>query len=393
MRNKIKFFSPSPANIASSRLADFIRGNTKQIITEWSNFAKTLMPVGTEVTALALTDHISELLIFIANDLESPQTGDERIKKSHGRGPKEGGKDSSAAELHAALRLAGGFNLDEMISEYRALRASVVRLWSAKNSHPDNTVFNDLTRFNEAIDQAMTESISHYTQKLDYSRNMFLGILGHDLRNPIGAASMSAELLVRMGGFNEKQTTLTTQIIDSTTRASQMINDLLELTRTGFGSEFIVVKRPMDMGLVSRQMVDETLALYGGREIVLKIAGNMQGDWDRARIGQVFSNLIGNAVQYSFKDTPIQVSVKGEADEIILSVHNQGFPIAPHKVGTIFDALTRSANDQGGEQTGSTNLGLGLYITKKIVETHGGLVSVISTEKAGTTFTAKIPRH
>lgn len=382
---------------APLRLADFIRENTDQIISEWSNFARTLMPAGTEITPLALTDHISALLVFIADDLESPQTSGDQIKKSHGHDQKEGKIKCGAAEKHAALRLAGGFDLDQMISEYRALRASIVKLWGLKQVHQENTNLEDLIRFNEAVDQAITESTSYYTKKIDYSRNMFLGILGHDLRNPIGAASMCAQLLIKMGALDVKQTALVSQVIDSNSRATQIINDLLDLARTGFGSDLTVIKRPMDMGAVSKQMVDEMQACYGGREIILTITGNMRGNWDRARIEQVFSNLIGNAIQYSFKDTPVHVSVKGETEEITLSVHNKGFPIPYHKVGRIFDALTRETENQDSgdveEQIESTNLGLGLYITKKIVTAHGGSVGVTSTEKEGTEFTARLPRH
>ena len=222
---------------------------------------------------------------------------------------------------------------------------------------------------------------------------MFLGILGHDLRNPIGAASMSAELISTLGTLNEKQTKMATQITNSTARANQIIADLLDLTRAGFGSDLPVIKAPMDMGIVSKELVDEMNVFHFGHEITLEIEGNPQGEWDKARIGQILSNLIGNAIQYSFPDTPIKVTVKGKPDEIILSVHNEGQPIPRDKTETIFDSLTRVTREQSEEQMGSTNLGLGLYITKKIVVAHGGTIGVTSTEKGGTTFTAKFPRH
>lgn len=374
----------------NTRLGDFIRSNTELIIKEWTAFAKTLTP--NTMTLLALRDHAEELLQFLAEDLESLQTSGEQIIKSRGEGPKEGGVSHSAAETHAELRLQDGFDIDQMVSEYRALRASVVKLWTAKNPELTTTDFHDLNRFNEGIDQAMTESISHYTKQIDHSRNLFLGILGHDLRNPIGAASMSAQLMIKLGAIDAKHTMLAAQIINSTARASQILTDLLDLTRSGFGSDLPIKKESMDMGLLSKELIDEMQAFYAGREIIRETAGDLDGEWDRTRIGQVFSNLIGNAIQYSFQDTPVKVTLEGKPEEIILSVHNQGIPIPPEKIGRIFDSLTRWTKE-GEEHAGSTNLGLGLYITKKIVLSHGGAIGVTSSEKDGTTFTVRLPRH
>jgi signal transduction histidine kinase len=126
---------------------------------------------------------------------------------------------------------------------------------------------------------------------------------------------------------------------------------------------------------------------YHDREFILEISGDMKGKWDKPRIGQVFSNLLGNAVQYSFKGTPIVIAVKGDPENVILTVQNQGKPIPSDKLETIFDSLTR-----GVPASGSSNLGLGLYITKEIVTAHGGSISVTSTEKDGTTFSARFPR-
>ena len=165
-------------------LGDFIRENVQQIVQEWIGFAETHIPAGEDMTALALRDHVEEILSFIAGDLESPQTRSEQVQKSQGDAPKEGGAHRSVAEVHADLRLNDGFDLDQMVSEYRALRACVVKLWNARNQDVSRRDFDDLVRFNEAIDQAIAESINHYTKTLDRSRHLFLGILGHDLRNP-----------------------------------------------------------------------------------------------------------------------------------------------------------------------------------------------------------------
>lgn len=384
-----------PSGDNGIRLADFIHENTEQIVHEWENFARTLKAGDNNTVPLALRDHIYALLAFIVKDIKSPQTRQEQIQKS--KGEKARSSAPTAAETHAAVRLAGGFNIDQMVSEYRALRASVIKLWGKANPHINTIDIVDLTRFNEAVDQELAESVSHYTQKVSYSKDLFLGILSHDLATPLNVVSMSAQLMLNIGALDkkqtldERQTMLVKQIYESTSRITKIVSDLLDVTRARFGSGLPVVRAPMDMGFVSRQLVDELRIAHPTRTILLKVQGDVKGEWDKARIGQVLSNLIGNAIQYSFKDSSIDVVVKGTLDEVVLSVHNEGVPVPVEKRKTIFDALSRAVTDQG-DHPGTINLGLGLYITNDIVASHGGTIDVTSTEEEGTTFTARFPR-
>lgn len=373
------------------RLAAFIQNHTRQITSDWENFALTLVSEGYNASPLALRDHIEHLLEFIAADIESVQTQSEQKKKARGNKAKH--PQPSAAEIHASIRLAGGFNMDDMVSEYRSLRASVIRLWQAQQREPTLQDITDLTRFNEAIDQQLTESIHHYTKKLDYSRDLFLGILSHDLRNPMCAARMSAELALTIGGLTERQIMLVTQVIESSDRALEIVTHLLDLTRARLGSGLPIIRTAMDMGFVARVMVDEMRAMHPARDIQLKITGDMEGEWDKPRIGQVFSNLLGNAIQYGFKDVPIKVTLTAEKECIILCIHNDGVSIPTDTIGRIFDSLTRARKAGTDENSSeSINLGLGLYITKEIVHAHSGTIGVTSTDKEGTMFTTRLPR-
>jgi signal transduction histidine kinase len=371
------------------RLSEFIHKNTEQIVDEWEAFARTLTPAANDMTPLALRDHIHEILNFIIYDIKSPQTSADQIQKSQGE--KRKAPTPTAAEMHAALRLAGGFDIDQMVSEWRALRASVINLWSMVKPNMNNVDIIDLIRFNESIDQELAESVSHYTKKVSYSQDLFIGILSHDLRSPLNVISLSSQLMLDMGNPDERQTTLTRQIFESNTRIIKIVDDLLDITRARFGSGLPVIRGAMDMGIVSGQLVDEMRAAYPTRTINLEISDNLEGEWDKARIGQVLSNLLGNAVQYSFQDSPITVIVKGTKKEVILSVHNSGIPIPPEKIDTLFDALTRASIDSG-DHPETVNLGLGLYITEEIVISHGGKINVTSTEETGTTFIAHFPR-
>ena len=373
-------------------LAAFIQENTPEIIKEWESFARSLIPSSDDMTPLALRNHIKEILEFIISDMASPQSGKEQIQKSHGEGAQRDKVNPSAAETHAALRLAGGFNMDQMVSEYRALRASVIKLWSVNQKEVTITDIQDLTRFNETIDQSLTESISHYAKKLSASKDMFLGILTHDLRNPLSTILMSAQLMPKIGTLNEKQSGLVEQIVDSSARIDEIVSHLLDITRARFGSGLPVLRSPMDMAFVGQQLVDEARIAHPERKFALDISGETEGEWDKARIGQVFSNLIGNAVQYSFKDTPISITIKGGSAEVVLSIHNEGPPIPSDKIARIFDSLVRvTAEDKEHNKGQTTNLGLGLFITKEIVAAHGGVLDVTSSKKGGTTFIAHFP--
>lgn len=374
------------------RLADFIRANIDPIVAEWVKFAQTRTPASDNMTKLALKDHIVELLEFIADDLESPQSENEQVRKSRGLGAEDGEFTRSAAEIHASLRLSDGFNIDQMVSEYRALRASVVKLWTASSQILSATDLEDMTRFNEALDQALTESVAEYTKMVNQSRDLFLGVLGHDLRNPIGAALMAARLIVKRCVADSRESMLSGQIALSMERAIFILDDLLEVTRSAFGTELPLVRTSMNMGELGTQLVEEMRTLSGGKRIEIEIEGDTQGEWDRSKMGQVCSNLIGNALQYSPSDSAITVAIIGQEDRVVISVHNEGDPIPLDKQKAIFEPLTRGATS-GFEGAGSTNLGLGLFIAHKIIVAHGGTISMDSAQERGTTFCAIMPKH
>lgn len=371
-------------------LAAFIRSDREKIVVEWESFARSLS-ASEGMSPLALRDHIEEILTFIANDIDSSQTGNEQTRKSRGEKAKNAEEDS-AAEAHAALRHSGGFNLNQMVAEYRALRASVLQLWGASKQDPTIDDLAETTRFNEAIDQALTVSIAHYSQKLETSRNVFLGILGHDLKNPLAASNMGAQLLLKIGGFDARVTTYLEHIAESTDRALTIVGSLLDLTSARLGSGIPIVKEKMDMGFVCRQLVDEMRVLHPDRVFDVSISGETHGTWDKARIGQVFSNLLGNALQYGFSDSQITVKVCGNTDSILLSVHNNGKAIPPETLASIFNPFSRGGAAHKQNSQGTINLGLGLFIVKEIIEAHGGKITLESSEEEGTVFNASFPR-
>ena len=377
------------AKTARKRLPFFIRNNTAAIVSEWEAFARTLVPSAEGMTPHALRDHIHQILAFIESDIISYQTLTEQTEKSHGE--KKQSQPVTAAQTHASVRFAGGFDIGQMTSEYRALRASVLKLWTKTAPAFDAQDIADMTRFNESIDQELSESVNFYTERVAQSRELVVGILSHDLRSPLQAIALSTELSLHMGQGNERQTMLSKQVLECTDRMSALINDLLDVTRARFGAGLPVVRAMMNMGTVAEQIVDEVRVVHPRRTIELAVSGILVGAWDKARIGQIFSNLLNNAMQYGSHSMPVRVGLIGDPKAVTLTVSNDGVPIPPNKIGMIFDPLIRAATEEGNVPTFG-NLGLGLYITKEVVVAHGGTIEVTSTEMEGTTFTARFPR-
>lgn len=372
------------------RLADFIVANREPIMAEWEAFARTCAPASGSMDITALRDHASEMLTVIAKDLKTPQGKHEQAQKSKGKAPDDPGK--TAAEKHGADRAESGFSTDQMVSEYRALRASVIRLWTKAEGELKPADIEDLTRFNEAIDQALAESIARYTQDLDQSKEMFLAILGHDLRTPIGAVMTSAKFMLETGDLEEPHLTLTSRIVSSSTRMNQMVGALLDFTRSRLGGGIPITRATLDMGKVAHDVVDETAAAYPGRAIKVNARGELRGEWDCGRISQVFANLIGNALEHGSDRTDVTVDVRGEDKEIAIVIHNRGDAIPADEVRGIFNPMKRPHEPGTAPGGPSGNLGLGLYIAERIVHAHKGTIKVDSSEEHGTTFTVTLPR-
>ena len=360
-------------------------------MAEWEAFARTCAPASGSMDIEALRDHASEMLTVIAKDLETPQGDREQAEKSKGNAPAEVVK--TAATRHGADRAESGFTTDQMVSEYRALRASVIRLWAKTQGEATSDDLEDLTRFNEAIDQALAESIVRYTQDLDNSKEMFLAILGHDLRTPIGAIMMSSQFMLETGELREPHLELATRIERSAKRMNQMVGALLDFTRSRLGGGIPIEREHMNMGKAVHDVAGEICALYPSRKVQIDARGSLDGEWDCPRVTQVLTNLIGNALEHG-DNTAVTVDVHGDADEVIVEIHNRGAAIPSEQLKGLFNPMKKSdlTGNVGG--TGPTgNLGLGLYIAERIVHAHKGRIDVESSEEDGTRFAVSLPRR
>jgi signal transduction histidine kinase len=374
------------------RLAEFILANREPILAEWETFARSCKPASQVMDMEALRDHADEMLSAFVKDLQTPQNSLEQSQKSKGRAAETG--FDTAAEEHGAVRAQSGFTVEQMVAEFRALRASVIRLWTAEIGELRAADIEDLTRFNEAIDQALAESVTKYNRNLDQAKEVFLAILGHDLRTPLGAIYTSASFLVETQELQEPALTLTTRIAGSADRTVRMVGDLLDCTRARLGDGIPVERKPMAIGKLVHEVVDEVCTLHPHRKFEVETRREGEGEWDRERLSQALSNLVSNAVQHGDPTATINVEVVGDESDVTITIHNTGTPIPRDRLDGIFNPMRprdKIVEPSAGSPQGS--LGLGLYIAQQIVHSHHGFIEVESTAEHGTTFTVCLPRR
>ena len=257
---------------------------------------------------------------------------------------------------------------------------------------PDLDDIDDITRFNESIDQSLTEAVSSYTERIDRSRQLFLAILGHDLLNPLIAIRMSAQLVSRTNGDLESIEALS-MIGTESDAMIKLTRDMIDFASTWLGNAMPLNCELVDLQMLCREVVDEFRATHPQRTLHFNPRGDLTGNWDAARIRQVVSNLLGNALQHGSSDGPVELSAASEGPTVVLSVHNEGAPIPPEALPTLFDPLVRHATVESTLQRAQGSIGLGLYIVCEIVNAKGGTIAVASTAQQGTTFTVRIPRQ
>lgn len=372
------------------RLSEFIVLHVDRIVDEWEQFAKTITPAAESMDRTALRDHSRSILLAAARDMTKPQSASEQLAKARGEGPEKTPSLDEAGASHGELRHTVGFDLVQMTSEFRHLRACVIRLWVDSLESPDMTYFQDMIRFNEAIDEALAESTVAYAEQVNHSRDIFLAILGHDLRAPLQAVSMSTEILMRKTNLEGDALTCALHIKRGTRHMAVMVGDLLELVRSRLGKSLPIEPAPMDLADTAREAIAQACAAHPQCDPRLSVEGDTQGVWDGRRLDQMLQNLIGNALQHGSSSNAVKLTLRGEADSVRLTVHNDGAPIPPEALPTIFDPLVRSANEALNGPT--TSLGLGLFIVKEVVKAHQGTIDVSSNEADGTMFTVVLPR-
>lgn len=371
--------------------ARFLEQNVETVVDEFEAFARETGPAAQNLSAKELRDHAALVLNAIAADMATAQSPSSQHEKAEGHvvgAPFT--RIVQTARQHAQHRFRQGFTLPQMLSEYRALRASVIRRWRMQESGAGREQLDELTRFGEAVDEGLTEAIGWYSKRLEDSRNLLVGVMAHDLRGPLGAVRMSAEYLLRTDNLLDGELRAATRIVASTVRMAGYVSNLLDVTQTLLGQGLQLTRAPLNLAALCEDMVDELRAAHPNSTVRLEIQRAPSGTWDAARLSQLLSNLVTNAIIHGTADQPVTVIV-GEADGMAtLAVHNEGDPIPPEELPTLFQPLMQKRSTHP-RRRGSSGLGLGLYIAREIAVAHGGTLQVTSDAEAGTTFTVRWP--
>jgi PAS domain S-box-containing protein len=215
-----------------------------------------------------------------------------------------------------------------------------------------------------------------------------IGIVSHDLRNPLNAIGIATALLLKRDQLDEQSVRVVKRIMSSSDRAVRLIRDFLDFTQARVMGRIPVTPKPASIRDIARQVFDEVLITQPSRKGTFVHEGEERGTWDPDRLAQVIGNLLSNAFQHSPPSSVVRLSTRGDQDGITIDVHNEGAPISPADLARLFQPFERGTDASASGRS----IGLGLYISRQIIEAHSGRIEVRSVEGEGTRFTVWLPR-
>lgn len=362
------------------RLAEFIACERDALVREWGDLALARSPRVPGLTRGELEASAHETLDALLQSLDAslpPASTRPRLE--------------SSAKGHAISRLAHGYALPQVAAEYRVLRAEILRRWFATGPTFDDLAQEEIIRFNATVDRLLVDMTHHYTADQERARDLLLGTLGHDLRNPLNALVAGARYLERRLAPGTPELATAVRLLRATRRMSRLVADLLDATRTKLGTELPLQRSGVNLEDACQQVIDELREVYPDRRVWCLSAGDVSGEWDAERVLQMLSNLVGNALVHGDPDEPVTVMLRGGEQAIEIEVRNAGAAIPETLRARLFEPMVQAAMSEPGASGRYPGVGLGLYIVREIVRAHGGTIDVRSTEE-GTIFAISLPR-
>jgi signal transduction histidine kinase len=350
-----------------STLSQRLRDQRDAIVAEWLRRLREV-PDAAGTPEPVLVNNVPQILDEMAECLEK-------------RGACRPGLDALPT-LHALDRYKIGFDIRSVLSEYRILRQVIIEHVAVPLAERAEEAF-----LHDLLDKAIGDGVEHFAFERDRAREIFVGMLGHDLRNPLGAISMASQALLQQSDrLDPTHRRLAKRILSSATRIERMADDLLDFTRGRIGGGVPIAVQPADLGEIIRDVTEEFNEAFPDRDVRAQLDGDdLQGEWDRDRLAQVVSNLIANALEHG--DDPIEATARRENGGVTIEVRNQG-EMPPDSVARVFEPFFTLAATRAGRR----GLGLGLYIVREVARAHGG--SVEARSEGGTTaFRVRLPRR
>lgn len=362
------------------RLAEFIERNHGRIVDAWQQFVEQLPSFDGQISTAELRTHAGRMLDAVVGDMRSPPQPDRAAAPPE---PQEA-RGAGASE-HGLQRHAAGLSLVALTSEFRALRAVVLRLWAGAGFVRSPAAFDDLVMFNESLDRVTAEAVQAFAQAAERDRALVMGIVAHDLRGPLQTASMASHILAHRHPQVGQDETMA-QLRRSLARMVPMVDDLMAVAAFGLRGPMNVRPVSMDLAALATEIVAEVAAEFPSHRFVLETRGAQVGNWDKARLGQLLSNLLRNAAAHGDPEGVIRVVLTEGEGHAVLSVHNRGPVIPPAERASLFSPTARGSTAKAG-----AHLGLGLFIVREIARGHGGSVGVTSDSEHGTVFSVLLP--
>ena len=296
----------------------------------------------------------------------------------------------SVSEVKVEMVHSGGHVLPMMVNALRhELEGVTVHELAVFVAHDRDKYERELVHARKKLEAAVEEATR--LQALAKDRALFaeqmIGIVSHDLRNPLSTIQMGAQVLARSQPSESQQRVLE-RILRAGDRAGRLIRDLLDFTQARMGSGLSMARTPVDVHAVVADALDELGQAFPGRALRHERLGQGACPADADRLAQLVGNLVANAMAYGDPRAPVTVTSAIGDGSFTVEVHNEGEPIPPGALAALFQPMTRGA----AVGAGARSVGLGLFIVSEIAKSHGGGVTVRSAAGEGTTFSATFKR-
>jgi signal transduction histidine kinase len=369
-----------------STLAAFIRENKQQILDRWVIAVSTL-PSAQGTPRRTVLNHVPDILDNLADAIDRDDVTSAPLY--------------GLPNVHAALRLREGYDLRQVVAEYRALRRVIHEMYSESEaiSAQSRPTMRPLRVMHSALDAAIGDAVDQFAVDRDRAREIFIAMLGHDLRAPLHAIVVGGELLSRRkDALDAAALKVAGQIRSSAMRMEKMIGDLLDFARGRFGGGLPIVTAAVDARRLIAEIVAEIAHAHPDRDIQClagKASGDFAAEWDADRVTQAITNLVTNAITHG--SDPILVEPVDQGERITVYVRNTG-EIPAHVLPHLFSAFSHYGPDRRRDGTDTEvdrrrgSLGLGLYIVQEIAHAHGGRVRAQSAQ-GRTEVAITLPKH
>ncbi len=287
---------------------------------------------------------------------------------------------AQAFEHHRA-----GRELTAALAEYETLRRTLIEV--ALENPSRSELATSVLALATALDRTVAEAVMRYEAEHDHVRERFIGMLVHDLRDPLTAVVMSANLLADMT-LGDRQAQLVGRITRGARRIEKMVDEVVDFARSRLGEQLTLTPATFDMSEACQEAIVEARAQPAPRDIQFDVSGNCSGTWDRERARQALAALIANATQSSQGQIRVRANESADHKHVVVAVTNRGPVLAPEMLARIFDPFARAVLDPMRVR----GLGLGLYMVEQIARAHGGAVRATSSATEGTTIVVEWPR-